>query len=223
MKGLLYRDFCLIWNGFRKNLLLVLVLYGALAFGMGMNSILSVLVFLTGNYVVAMLSFDESCKWDTYARTLPFSSAVQVAAHYLICLAMIALGALAALALMLSVGLLRGETDAEALLTMAATVTVMTFLVLLYDAMALPLAYRFGAAKAQGSVLIAYAALFAGGFLVLNAIPGALDSVLALLDDEAVVRMWFGPAGAALLLGVGLALFAVSWAASTAIYRHKEF
>ena len=203
MKGLLYRDFCLIWNGFRKNLLLVLVLYGALAFG--------------------MLSFDESCKWDTYARTLPFSSAVQVAAHYLICLAMIALGALAALALMLSVGLLRGETDAEALLTMAATVTVMTFLVLLYDAMALPLAYRFGAAKAQGSVLIAYAALFAGGFLVLNAIPGALDGVLALLDDEDVVRVWFGPAGAVLLLGVGLALFAVSWAASTAIYRHKEF
>lgn len=219
MKGLLYRDGMMIWNGFRKNLVLVLVLYMALAIGLGMDSILSVLIFLTGNYAVALLNFDENCKWGTYARTLPLSAGAQAAARYLTCLLMIAAGALGALAMMLLAGAARGELDAELVRVDLLTVAVMVFIVLLYDGLALPLAYRFGAARAQGWVIIAYVGLFAAAFLLYRAFPGALQA----LDTPFVTDVLLGPVGAVLLLALGLALFAVSWAASTAVYRRKEF
>ena len=218
MKGLLYHDGAMIWNGFRKNLILVLVLYMALAIGLGMDSILSVLVFLTGNYAVALLNFDENCKWDTYARTLPLSAGAQVAARYLTCLLMIAAGSVGALAMMLSAGAVRGELDAELMRVDLLTIVVMAFVVLVYDGLALPLAYRFGAAKAQGWVIIAYVGLFAAGFLLYRAFPGALN----VLETPFFTDVVFGPVGAALLLALGLLLLAVSWAVSAAIYKRKE-
>lgn len=219
MKGLLYRDLFSIWNGFRKNLILVLIIYVAMAIGMGMESILSVLIFLTGNYTVALLNFDENSKWDTYARTLPLSAGAQVAVRYLVSLLMITGGALASLALMLASGAVRGGLDLERLRIDLATVVVMVFLILAYEALALPLAYKFGAAKAQSWVLIAFVALFLGGFLLLNTLSVDLD----FLDAPALAGILFGPVGAVLLLAFGLALLAVSWAVSTAIYKRKEF
>lgn len=219
MKGLLYRDGMMIWNGFRKNMILVLVLYMALAIGLGMDSILSVLIFLTGNYAVALLNFDENCKWDTYARTLPLSAGAQVAARYLTCLLMIAAGALDALLMMLLAGAARGELDAELVRVDLLTIVVMAFVVLLYDGLALPLAYRFGAARAQGWVIFAYVGLFAACFLLYRAFPGAVQA----LDTPFVTEVLLGPVGAALLLALGLVLFAASWAASTAVYKRKEF
>ena len=219
MKGLLYRDGMMIWNGFRKNLVLVLILYIAMAVSLKMDSILSMIVFLTGNYCVALLNFDENCKWDTYARTLPLSAGAQVAARYLTTLLMLGAGVLGTLALMLAAGAVRGDLDPELLLVDLATVVCVTFLVMLYDALALPLAYRFGAARAQGWVIIAYVALFLGGFALLRAFPGALR----VLETPFFTDVMFGPVGALLLLVSGLLLLAVSWAASTVICRRKEF
>ncbi len=219
MKGLLYRDFFSIWNGFRKNLILVLIIYVAIAVGMGMDTILSVLIFLTGNYAVALLSFDENSKWDTYARTLPLSAGAQVAVRYLVSLLMIAAGALAALALMLAAGAVRGSLDLELLRIDLATVVLVTLIVLLYEALALPLAYKFGASKAQSWVILAYLALFLGGFALLRVFSVPLD----VLETPFFTDILFGPIGAVLLLAFGLAMLAVSWAVSTAIYKRKEF
>ncbi len=217
MKGLLTRDATMVWNGFHKNLLLVLVVYIAMAIGLEMDSILSVLVFLTGNYAVALLNFDENCKWDTYARTLPLSAGAQVAARYLTCLLMIGAGALGSLVLMLTAGAVRGALDTELLRVDLATVTCVTFIVLLYDALALPLAYRFGAARAQSVVIIAYVALFLGGFMLLRAFPGALN----VLETPFFTNVMFGPVGALILLVLGLLLLALSWAVSTVIYTRR--
>ena len=68
-------------------------------------------------------------------------------------------------------------------------------------------------------MILAYSALFVAGFALLRVFGVPLD----VLETPFFTEIMFGPIGAVILLAFGLAMLAVSWAASTAIYRRKEF
>ena len=59
MLGLLYKDQMTIWSSYRKNFLLFVVLYTAMAYTLDMPFMLFALVFMGGLYIASTLSFDE--------------------------------------------------------------------------------------------------------------------------------------------------------------------
>lgn len=71
MKGLLYKDLCTLTSRYKKNFLVVFVLYIVWAVLFDMPFMLYALVFVLGMYVQSAISFDEYSHWDMYGHTLP--------------------------------------------------------------------------------------------------------------------------------------------------------
>ena len=81
MKGLLYKDFQLLANSYKRSILTVLLLYAAIILLTRQLFVAYALVFLASVYVSTTISFDEQAHWDSYARTLPVSAGQIVQQH----------------------------------------------------------------------------------------------------------------------------------------------
>ena len=68
MKGLLYKDLCTLVSRYRKNFLLLFVVYLGMAMLMELPFMLYALVFVLGLYVQSAVGFDEFSHWDIYAQ-----------------------------------------------------------------------------------------------------------------------------------------------------------
>ena len=112
MKGLLYKDFQLLANSYKRNILTVLLLYAAIIILSRQLFVAYALVFLAGVYVSSTISFDEQAHWDSYARTLPVSAGQIVAAKYLLNLAFMLAAAVCTL-LLLALQPLYSDADAD--------------------------------------------------------------------------------------------------------------
>lgn len=220
MKGLLYKDNRTILTSYKKNAILVVVLYTLMAVTLEMNFMFFALVFLCGMYTLSSLSFDEFSHWDTYARTLPIRPDMVVGAKYLLGLLWM-LGGFG-LALVLSIG-----TDAVrglGLSTLGANLSgclAALAVVLLYYGVSYPLSYRLGATQARSAVLLVMAAVamlvFVGTTLLAKqGISGPMDGLQTASNTQVLLAM----AGA---VAVCLVLYLLSWRISTAIYCRKEF
>ena len=84
MKGLFLKDWYGLLGMYKKNLLLVLVLYAALSMILNMPFFLFMTPWLLGFYTLSSFSLDESCRWNLYARTLPVSSRQIVGGKFLL-------------------------------------------------------------------------------------------------------------------------------------------
>lgn len=222
MKGLLYKDLSTVWNAYKKNLLLVVVLYSFLSYSTDTEFFAYFLVFLLGMYACTSMSFDEACHWDVYARTLPVTPARQVASKYVTGLIWIGLGVALSLAISLVVGLVRGDLLSETMPKIAAGCGGVLIVTVLYNALTLPFSYKFGSAKARNYILLSYL----GVFLLLFGIgTRMLPDVWKENLSEMIARIEFPQAALALGVAVALvfALYIASWAVSTAIYRRKEY
>lgn len=221
MKGLFYKDFSTTWDAYKKNFFLVLVIYGVMAYLMEMDFFLFAIVFLMGMYAVTSLSFDENSHWDTYSRTLPVSASQQVAGKYLLGLAWMGLGVVVALGMTLCIGLLRGEVLTEFLPPVLGGCAGAFCTAAVYNAVTYPLSYKFGAAKARSTVMLAMAGLFLGAFLIITRLlpEGWLDT-LEVPQWEETTFLIVLIAG---LAGVGLLAYLVSWIVSIVIYKKKEY
>src|SRR5699024_8185947 len=103
MKGLLYKDLCTLTSRYKKNFLVVFVLYIVWAILFDMPFMLYALVFVLGMYVQSAISFDEYSHWDMYGHTLPVRPAALVGSKYILGGSAILAGCLlAAAAFMLS-------------------------------------------------------------------------------------------------------------------------
>lgn len=220
MKGLLYKELVSILDAYKKNLILMVVLYGTLAVTLDMPFMLYALIFMMGLYALSSLSFDESSRWDAYARTLPLPAGQLVAAKYLVGLLCMAGGSLLAMALLLGTDLARGQ-GFENLTFHLTGIAAALMVALLYSAVSLPLSYKMGAAKARSGVMMAMGILFLAVYGAvrffsgqLAAVKGLLAAVSGRLDDLFLLL---------LLLGGSLAVYLVSWPISTAIYTSKEY
>ena len=82
MRGLIYKDFDTLMEVYKKNLLLVAVLYGFMAVAMKNDFFLYFSIWMMGFYGLTAFSLDTQCGWDRYARTLPIQDWKIVAAKF---------------------------------------------------------------------------------------------------------------------------------------------
>lgn len=219
MIGLLRKDQTLLWTTYNKNFLVVLLCYTAMIFASdSLIFVMYALIFLGGLYVSSTLTLDEQSQWDTYARTLPVTAAQIVGSKYLLSVAWTLICFLLSQSLCSLSGLARGNLADQWHNYLAGNLAA-TALVFLYNALTLPLSYKFGAAKARSVTIVAT------GVLVGVSVLG-IGHLLRTTDAEQINLI---PVDSALgvflvllaFLAVSLVLFFISWLVSTAIYRNK--
>lgn len=219
MIGLLRKDQTLLWTTYNKNFLVVLLCYSAMIFASdSLIFVMYALIFLGGLYVSSTLTLDEQSQWDTYARTLPVTAAQIVGSKYLLSVAWTLICFLLSQSLCSLSGLARGNLADQWHNYLAGNLAA-TALVFLYNALTLPLSYKFGAAKARSVTIMAT------GVLVGVSVLG-IGQLLRTTDAEQINLI---PVDSALgvflvllaFLAVSLVLFLISWLVSTAIYRNK--
>lgn len=219
MIGLLRKDQTLLWTTYSKNFLVVLLCYTAMIFASdSLIFVMYALIFLGGLYVSSTLTLDEQSQWDTYARTLPVTAAQIVGSKYLLSVAWTLICFLLSQSLCSLSGLARGNLADQWHNYLAGNLAA-TALVFLYNALTLPLSYKFGAAKARSVTIVAT------GVLVGVSVLG-IGQLLRTSDAEQINLI---PVDSALgvflvllaFLAVSLVLFFISWLVSTAIYRNK--
>lgn len=219
MIGLLRKDQMTLVGAYKKNLVILILLYTALSFFLdNMYFLLYALIFVGGAYVSSTLSFDETSRWDTYARTLPVTPAQIVGVKYLLTLVWTLLFTAAATALLCLRELVRGGSPMTMNGPVIALSCLSTFaVVLFYSAVTMPLSYRFGAARARSATILAMAVLVAAGIFVGGMVARNLRF------DPADLTLVQVLGAVAVALAAALAAFAGSLWVSIALYRRKEF
>ena len=81
MKGLLYKDFCVVW----KQMKFVLIMVAIFCLAPGISANLGKFFVLYGSLMipVSLLAYDERAKWNTLASMLPFSTLDLVLSKYI--------------------------------------------------------------------------------------------------------------------------------------------
>lgn len=220
MIGLLYKDQMVIWSGYRKNFILLVLLYSAMAFTMDTPFMLFALLFVGGMYTTSTLVFDEQSHWDAYARTLPLSPGQIVGAKYLLALGW--MGGLFVLVefLLTLCDLFKGHMTENLAYNLSGCLITLG-LVMAYYALSYLLSYKIGAVRARSGVILAIALIVAIALVSSKALEGISASssfLLPMMDETTVLFLLTGGS-----LGIGLVLFGISWKISTLIYTKKEY
>lgn len=220
MLGLLYKDQMTIWSSYRKNFLLIVVLYTAMAYTLDMAFMLFALVFMGGLYIASTLSFDEMSHWDAYARSLPVSAGQLVGAKYLLALGWMGGSFVLAELLLSACDLIKGRLQENLMYNLAGCLVALG-IVLIYYALVLPLSYKLGAARARSGVIVAIG--ISAGLVAFASYTTKKDSPLGFMivpgmDETALLFVICGG-----VIAAGLVLFVISWMVSTAIYTKKVF
>ena len=155
MKGLLLKDWYVLWGG-AKRLIFLIALYiviGEFSAGIG-----SVGVLLCAMLPTSCMAYDERSKWDRYALSMPISVRDLVVSKYLLgYLALLAGAALKLLVILLPFG--NGGDFASLALLLAAT--------LLSIAVQFPILFKFGIESGRIWMML-LTAVFAVGIVSLG-------------------------------------------------------
>ena len=219
MKGLFLKDLYGLMGLYKKNLILIALVYGLMGIAGNLPFFFYMSVWLMGSSILSAITLDQQCGWDRYARTLPVSAGQIVGAKFLVGLALAyALAGAGLRALLLGWD--------EAWTGYFEALTMITGLSLAGTGLTIPASYKWGTDKARNTMLVFYALLFAAVFLVLpedgalaGVFPGLRESLAGLKEITiAQVRM-----AAAVVLGAGAALYALGWAMARQIDARMEF
>lgn len=217
MKGLFLKDWYGLLGMYKKNLLLVLVLYAALSMILNMPFFLFMTPWLLGFYTLSSFSLDESCRWNLYARTLPVSSRQIVGGKFLLAISWILPGTIYAGVVGAAVCLLHpGETLAS---DMAVSSVVVGVIAIDMISILLAMTFRAGVEKARSLFFL----IFIGFFLILF-----LGGQIGMLDDAGFVAVLASIAAFPLLwalgaLAVAILIPVICFSLSCRIYANKEF
>ena len=220
MKGLLYKEVASLMGLYKKNLVLVAVIYGALSVVTRNNFFLFFGIWMMGFYSLSSFSLDDASGWGRYARTLPISDKQIVGAKFLAALIFMAL----ALVYALVIGAVCWAMDSSsfAWADFLAGVLLVTAVALLSVGLMFYFAVKFGPEKSRNYFMVAALAVFAVFFLAgqvgLLEAPseGDLAAVLTWMESHMVLV----PLAAIALAGL---VFFLCYLASCAVYRRKEF
>ena len=164
MKGLLCKDWAILVNSYKKNFLIMVVLYLGMAVCLHMDYLCYALVAVCGVYASSTMNFDDSAHWDTYARTLPVTPGQVVGCKYLLGLLLTLFGSVCA-----AVGIFLAGQYADVLEAAFSILVIAAFSLLLF-AVNMPFSYKFGAVRAGTWV---YLVTFFGVFLIIFALSAA--------------------------------------------------
>lgn len=154
---------------------------------------------------VTLQAYDDACGFPRYAAALPVSRRALVGARYVTAL----LAPLPGAALLLLAGLI-GAALGRPLPLSAGAIAALSLLPLLFSALALPLAFRFGTERARLLTVV-----LLGALCVLVMLPGGHGIALSLPGGAA----GYGPLAA--LAAAVLALLALSYLAALKLYAPR--
>ena len=215
MIGFLRKDFYCLMSLYKKNLILVVVLYAVLTVSTKQTFFIGFLVWMMGFYSLSAVTLDDSCGWNRYARTLPASPKKVMAARFLMTAAMTLCGAVLGIAMGIILVLVHGGNPGE----IVAVVSVVTGVALLTMGIMLPAAYKWGVEKARNGFLALFLVVFLVPLLMEKGAvdDAALRSALAWMDAQPV---WVLSGGALL---IALVVYLLGYGIACGIYRRKEF
>ena len=215
MLGFLRKDFYMLYGAYKKNLLLVFLLYAALVRVMKITFLLAILIWLMAFYGLSAITMDDSCGWDRYARTLPVSSGAVITARFLTILLL--LGVAVAYSLILG-GILHLFLDYDGIGDLLLTIALVTSAALATTGILLPAAYKWGVDKVRNTFMLVFILVFLTPVLLKKWLgTGLTDSLLRWLEELSPTAL------SAAALGVGLLVFALGGWVSARIYAKKEF
>lgn len=206
MKGLIYKDVCMLRTYFRAYFLTALV-FSAMAIFCESVFFLAYIFIVTTTVPLSIMVEDNTSGWNVYAAAMPFSRAQLVAAKYidgLIMLGFMLIFAVISLAgMMLKAGCFSAG-DFFNMLGVGVSATLLNISALL------PCAYKFGADKGRIIFLFIIGIEFAA-----VAVLASVGIVSSSTDISAVPSI--------VLLLAAVVLYLLSWRISTAIFAKQEF
>ena len=202
MKGLIKKEFLMLWRASRAFGLICVVFIAMSAISQDNIIFLFMPIMISGLLPSTLLSYDERCKWQEFSGALPVSRAQLVSAKYLL-----GLGCMTAiLVLTLIVHLIVRRFPAQTLLTMLGGVYGLSLFI---SAVSLPMMFRFGVEKGR---LWYYATL-----VLIGGASGASAGVATDLFSEGLPSfLWLIPV-------LGVVMFALSWLLAIRFYQKREF
>ena len=209
MKGLLIKDFLLLRKTGRIFLMLM-VFY--LAMTVFMNTDMGpLMVFICGMLSISTFAYDEQAKWDGFALTMPVSKRDLVLAKYVLTIILCFAGAAAGMILSIAGSLDTSFVDIKGILAASGIALCASYL---FNSLALPLLYKFGAEKSRLILLACYAVPLIGASLVMNELE---KSTATLLRFQSLLDL-----GAILLPFITIATLLASYSISLHIYTRKD-
>lgn len=211
MKGLLLKDFYMIMKSCRIYLFLIAVFIVVSFWGNDNIFFIAYPCMLAGMLPITLLAFDESCRWNIYSGTLPYSKAQIVSEKYLIGL-IVQLIVVAFTGVAQAARMSNGDTVDFISFLVHYLLVMSIFLILacVPSALCLPLVFKWGVEKGRiayyvgiGTIMAVFAA---GSILLKNDIQPTTTSIVVL---------------PLLCLG-GIALYALSWWLSIVFYKKRE-
>lgn len=205
MKGLILKDFYMTAKYCKINFLIDIIFIVISFFSANNITFLMFPIIISGVTSITMLSLDERCKWIKYSGSLPYSSAQIVSAKYLFGLIIQAATTLVIFAALLVRVNVMNDADIT-IEDISLIVGGMFILSLVMPAFCLPFCFGFGTEKGRFAyyiMMIIFAAV-AAQFVKANGI-----------SDELVKY-------APMILTAVVAVYALSWFISIAVYGKRE-
>lgn len=202
MKGLLLKDFYVTTKFLRSYLLIIMVLTLVSVFVAESSFFAIYLYIMAGTLPVTLLTYDERSRWQEYCGALPYSKAQIVSVKYVVGLLSQFFAGVLSLLIKTAVN---GFDNILPYLTLSlygflAACTI--------SAIILPFAFWLGVEKGRIVYYISMGAVYGCIFAV-------SDSFSSIPDDISSVILVIIPLAA-------IALYAVSWCISIALYKKRE-
>lgn len=206
MKGLLLKDFYLSWRYCRAFLVIVAV-FLAVSFTGDDNIFFLIYPIMIASVIpMTLLSYDEHDKWTAYSGTLPYTRTQLVSAKYLVGLCFGTVAFLISMAATTVRMLIGGGFILE---QFAVVGTALLVLGCLGPALILPYVFKYGAEKGRIAFYITVG-VFSGVAAVLAGVGFQIQTMTRGLWPLAVVA------------GVAILLYALSWVLSIRFYQKRE-
>ena len=202
MKGLMKKDFLMLWRASRAFVLICVVFIAMSAISQDNIIFLFMPIMISGLLPSTLLSYDERCKWQEFSGALPVSRAQLVSAKYLL-----GLGCMTFILLVtLIVHLIVRRFPPQTLLSMLGAIYGLSLFI---SAVSLPMMFKFGVEKGR---LWYYATL-----VLVGGASGASAGVTTDLFSEGLPSfLWLIPV-------LGVVIFALSWLLAIRFYQKREF
>ena len=205
MKALLYKDFLVAKKYLKMLFLMDLIFVAVSIFGSSETPFLTIFpLVMCAPTVTSLISYDERFRFDRSCDSMPVSRKTQVDEKYLL-----ALGYVAVIFLLCTVGVLKKPAGAEQTLLLVA----MAAAGLLPASLLLPVIFKVGSEKGR----IFYYVIYIGSLILTYGAAGVSTSNSGRSTVSAL-----GPGAFFAALLVLLALFALSWFLSVRFYRNRE-
>ena len=205
MKGLLLKDFYMIWKYFKMYFLVDIVFILISFFSDNNIMFVTIPIMLSGIMPITLLAYDERSRWTEYCGALPYSGAQIVSAKYLVGLIMQAATSFAVfISLLIKDDTFISGHSEEILMSVIA----MFIIALMFPSICMPFSLKFGTEKGR---LIYYVVIAA----VAGAVMLSMEST-----DEIPYKL---QSNTVPLIPIGLiVLYVLSWLLSVVLYNHKE-